>query len=274
VEAFAGEESMKAVPFAEKSVVVTGASLGIGREMALQLAEQRAYLTLAARREAELEQVARECRERGGRCIAVPTDVSREAECKQLMDRAAREYESIDVLIVNAGVGMRGNLDQLPDLSLLKRLMDVNYWGGVYCIFHALPQLEAARGRIVVVSSGGGKLPTPGVSGYASSKWALSGFSDTLRVELAACGVTVTVAYPEWVATGISSRALMPDGRPQGKVVSHEVGAMSADECARRILRAAARRKRDVMSPRLRLGLVLAPILPRLLDRIAAAQYA
>ncbi|MFN2121325.1 MAG: SDR family oxidoreductase, partial [Anaerolineales bacterium] len=264
----------KAVPFAKKSVVITGASLGIGRAIALQLAGEGAWLTLAARHEAELEQVARKCRDGGGRCIAVRMDVSREAQCERLVDRAAREYGSIDVLILNAGIGMHGDFDQLPDLSLLKTLMDVNYWGSVYCAFRALPHLKAARGRIVVVSSGGGKLPTPGVSGYASSKWALSGFSDTLRIELAASGVTVTVAYPEWVATGISSRALMPDGRLQGKVVSHEVGAMSADECARRILHAAARRKRDVMSPRLRLGLVLAPILPGLLDKIAAAQYA
>jgi len=265
---------MKAIPFAGKSVVITGASLGIGRELALQLADEGAWLTLAARHQAELEQVARECRDHGGRCIAVQTDVSREAECKRLVDRAAREYDAIDVLILNAGIGMHANFDQLPDLSLLKTLMDVNYWGCVYCTYHALPHLKAARGRIVVVSAGGGKLPTPGVSGYASSKWALSGFSDTLRIELAASGVTVTVAYPEWVSTGISSRALMPDGKPQGKVASHEVGAMSADKCARQILRAAAYRKRDVMSPRLRLGLVLAPILPRLLDKIAAAQYA
>jgi short-subunit dehydrogenase len=266
--------SMKAVPFVGKSVVITGASLGIGREMALQLAGQGAWLTLAARHKEQLEQVAQECGDRGGKCIAIPTDVSREAECEQLVTRAAREYDSIDVLILNAGIGMHGNLDQLPDLSLLKILMDVNYWGCVYCAFHALPHLKAARGRIVVVSSGGGKLPTPGVSGYASSKWALSGFSDTLRVELAPTGVTVTVAYPEWVATGISSRALRADGQPYGKVVSHESGAMRADECARRILKGAARRQRDVMSPRLRLGLVLAPILPRLLDKIAAAQYA
>jgi short-subunit dehydrogenase len=265
---------MKTVPFAGKSVVITGASLGIGREMALQLADEGAWLTLAARRPAELDEVAEMCRGRGARCLAVSTDVSREAECEELVRRAAREYDRIDVLILSAGVGMRGDFDQLPDLSVLKTLMDVNYWGCVYCLFHGLPHLKAARGRIVVVSSGGGKLPTPQVSGYASSKWALSGFSDTLRIELAGSGVTVTVAYPEWVATGISSRALMANGQPYGKVVSHEVGAMSPEKCARQILKAAAHRKRDVMSPRLRLGLVLAPIFPGLLDRIAAAQYA
>jgi short-subunit dehydrogenase len=265
---------MKAVPFSGKSVVITGASLGIGREMALQLADQGAWLTLAARHRADLDEVAQACRDRGGRCIAVPTDVSREPECEQLVDRAAREYNAIDVLILNAGVGMHGDFDELPDLSLLKTLMDVNYWGCVYCVFHALRQLKATHGRIVVVSSGGGRLPTPGLSGYASSKSAVSGFSDTLRIELAASGVTVTVAYPEWVTTGISSRALMINGEPYGRVVSHEIGAMRADECARRILKAATRRKRDVMSLRLRLGLVLAPVVPGLLDRIAAAQYA
>jgi short-subunit dehydrogenase len=126
----------------------------------------------------------------------------------------------------------------------------------------------------VVVSSGGGKIATPGVIGYAASKWALSGFCDTLRIELRQSGVSVTVAYPEWVATGISSRALKADGTPIGEVTRHEKGAMKAEECARLILRGARGRKREVMSARLRFGVVLAPIWPWLIDKIAEWQYA
>lgn len=265
---------MHEIPFSEKSVVITGASLGIGRAMALQLSGQGAWLTLAARHREELDQAAEACRERGGRCIAIPTDVSNETACTHLIDGAIAEYGRIDVLIVNAGIGMVAKFDELPSLSVMKTVMDVNFWGCLYCIYHALPQLKASKGRIVVVSSGGGKMPTPNAIGYGAAKWALAGFSDTLRIELAASGISVTVSYPEWVATGISSRAPRADGTPLGEIVSHEMGAMSAEECARRILNGAAARKRDGMSARLRLGIMLAPILPHLIDAIAAREYA
>jgi short-subunit dehydrogenase len=260
--------------FQDKVVVITGASLGIGRELALQLAGGGAWLVLAARQPDRLDQTAEACRKEGGRCIAVPTDVADEHQCHSLIARTVHEYGRLDVLITNAGMGMRSNFDALPNLSVIKTLMNVNFWGCLYCIHPALPHLKAVRGRIVVVISGGGKIPTPGVSGYAASKWAMAGFSDTLRIELRQTGVTVTAAYPEWVATGISSRAIDAQGKPLGVVVSHEKGAMSAATCARKILESAADRRRDVMSWRVRLGAIVGPILPGLIDKVAAQEYA
>jgi short-subunit dehydrogenase len=151
--------------------------------------------------------------------------------------------------------------------------MAVNFWGAVYCTFYALPYLKATKGRIVVVNAGGGRIPTPHVSGYGASKHALAGFFGSLRIELEDSGVSVTSAYPEWVATGISSRALKADGVAIGRVSKHEKGGIPADVCARQILIAAAKRKRDSMSFRLRLGLIMSPIVPSLIDRIASLAY-
>jgi short-subunit dehydrogenase len=259
--------------FQGKAVVITGASLGIGREMALQLADGGAWLALASRNRERLEEAAEACRERGGRCVAIPTDVSDEGQCRDLIARSVKEYGRLDMMVANAGLGMRARFDDLKDLALLRTLMAVNFWGAVYCIHAAMPHLKKAGGRIVVVSSGGGKIPTPTVIGYAASKWAVSGFSDTLRIELRQSGVSVTVAYPEWVATGISTRALRADGTMLGEAVAQEKGAMSAEESARRILKAAAGRKREVMSARLRLGVIMSPIWPWLIDRVGEWQY-
>jgi NAD(P)-dependent dehydrogenase (short-subunit alcohol dehydrogenase family) len=253
---------------------VTGASLGIGRQIALQLALQGARLALAARSEQELSRVASLCRERGGEAIAITTDVSDEAQCKALIERAVAEYGQIDSLINNAGMGMRARFDELSSLSLMETVMRVNFWGSVYCTHYALPHLRATKGRIVVIISGGGKFVTPGACGYGASKHALVGFFDTLRIELAESGVSVTAIYPDWVATGISARSPGADGRPVGNIVAHEQGAMLPEACARLILKAAAKRRREAMSPRHKLGLLFAPIFPGFVDEIAVRAFA
>jgi NAD(P)-dependent dehydrogenase (short-subunit alcohol dehydrogenase family) len=148
---------MKQDPFLQNSVIVTGASLGIGRQLALQLAEKGAWLTLAARSAEELDRVAGLCRDRGGKAIAVTTDVSDQSQCKVLVERSIDEYGRIDTLINNAGIGMRARFEELPDSSLLETIMRVNFWGGVYCTHYALPHLKETQGRIVVIISGGGK---------------------------------------------------------------------------------------------------------------------
>jgi len=264
---------MKEAAFQGKSVIVTGASLGIGREMALQLANQGSYLTLASRDKDALNRVANQCRERGAKASIFPVDVSNQDNCSDLIEHTISVYGQIDTLICNAGVGMSSNFEDLANLSVLETVMAVNFWGAVYCAFYALPYLKATKGRIVVVNAGGGKIPTPRVSGYGASKHALVGFFDSLRIELKDSGVSVTSAFPEWVATGISSRALKADGTAIGRVSKHEKGAIPADMCARRILTAAAMRKRDSISFRLRLGLILGQIAPPLIDRIATLAY-
>lgn len=259
--------------FFQNSVIVTGASRGIGRHLALQLAEKGAWLVLAARTSIELERVADLCRDRGSKAIAVPTDVSDPSQCKALIERGIEEYGRIDTLINNAGIGMRAKFDELPNLSVMETVMRVNFWGSVYCTHYALQQLRATKGRIVTIISGGGLLVTPGACGYGASKHALVGFFNTLRVELAENGVSVTLFYPDWVETGISARAPGANGKPYGKTISHEQGAMSPEMCARLILKTAAKRRREAMSPRIKLGRILAPILPRIVDKFVVKAF-
>jgi short-subunit dehydrogenase len=265
---------MKQKPFFDNSVIITGASLGIGRELALQLAEQGAWLTLAARNASELDHVADLCRQKGARAIAVPTDISDEGQCRRLIDHAIGEYGRIDTLINNAGIGHASRFEQMQDLSSAEKVMSVNFWGSVYCTHHALQYLKQTKGRIVVVNSGAGKACSPNCSFYAASKYALDGFFGSLRLEIEASGVTITSVYPPWVATGISSRAIGLDGRPVGGVNPVETGARSVSWCAKVILGAAQKRKRDeLMTPLHKIGYIIKPIFPSLIDQAAKKAY-
>lgn len=265
---------MKEEPFLGKSVIVTGASLGIGRALALQLADKGARLVLGARSTDELQRVASLCRDRGGEAIAVTTDISDPSQCKRLIERTVEELGRIDTLINNAGMGMAARFDELRSMDLMETIMRVDFWGAVYCTHSALQYLFETKGRIVMIISGGGLFVTPNACGYGASKHALAGFSKTLRVELAGTGVSVTSFYPDWVATGISARAPGPDGRPLGRTISHERGAMSPEACARLILKATAKRSREAMSARHRVGLIFAPFFPGLVDRISSRAFA
>jgi short-subunit dehydrogenase len=254
----------------ENVVVITGASAGIGREMALHLADQGAWLCLAARDADRLEEVADLCRKRGSRARAVATDVADQAECEQLIARTVEAYGRIDTLINNAGITMWARFDQLQQLEALERIMRVNYFGTVYCTFHALPHLKQSRGRLVGVSSLAGLTGVPTRSGYAASKHAMTGFFNTLRIELAGSGVTVTMVYPGFVATEVRQRAFGPDGKPLGSSPVQEQEVMTAETCAQLIVQAAARRKRElVMTLRGRAGLWLKLLFPELVDRMA-----
>ncbi len=263
-------------PFHDAVVVVTGASHGIGEAMACQLAAQGARLVLAARRADELDRVAAACRAAGAPSVlVVPTDVSDPTACAALIDRAVAEFHGIDMLVNNAGLGMWSRVDAVQDLTIFERVLRVNYLGAVYCTHAALPHLKASSGRILCVSSLAGRTGVPLRSGYAASKHAISGFFDSLRIELRGSGVSVTLVHPGFVSTGAQGRNLSADGTPLGVVPIRMQDAMSADECARRSLAAVAARKRQlVMTARGKVGLWLKLLLPGLVDRVAAKAIA
>jgi short-subunit dehydrogenase len=256
--------------FRDNVVVLTGASEGIGREMALQLAAQGAWLALAARDAAKLENVAAECRARGGRAVAVRTDVADQAQCRALVDRAVQEFGRIDTLVNNAGVSMWARFDEVTDLEPFHRMMQVNYFGSLYCTHAALPHLKQTRGRIVGISSLTGRAGVPTRSGYAATKHAMAGFFDSLRIELADSGVTVTMVYPGFVSTGIRSHAFGPDGRMLDSSPVKESEVMTPEECARQSIDAMAARKRElIMTMRGKVGAWIKLIAPGVVDRIA-----
>lgn len=261
---------MNAQTFKDNVVIITGASSGIGRAVALQLADQGAWLSLAARDADRLEATANDCRPRGGRAIAVKTDIGVEADFKNLIEHTAAEYSRIDTLINNAGISMWTRFAELKDLSILDRIMRVNYLGAAYCTFYALPYLKQTRGRLVAVSSLAGKNGVPTRSGYAASKHAMAGFFDTLRIELADDGISVTLIYPDFVTSEIRERAFGADGRPLGKSPVHESEVMSAEECARITIKAMAKRQREeLMTARGKVGQWAKLIAPGLVDRMA-----
>lgn len=256
-------------------MLLTGASVGIGRETALQLAGGGASLVLAARDTAKLEEVAAKARGRGAEAHVARADVGLERDCFDLVDRATELLGGLDVLLLNAGQDMWARLDEIEDPSVFERLMRVNYLGPAWLTWRALPQLKASRGRIVVLSSLAGLTGVPTRTGYAATKHALHGFFDSLRIELHGIGVSVTLVCPDFVVSEIHRRAIGPDGRPLGESPMNEGRIMTAERCAELVLDAAAKRKRQVLlSFRGKAGQYVRPLVPGLIDRIAARSVA
>lgn len=257
-------------PFAEKAIIVTGASSGIGRALCLALAREHPRLLLAAREEGRLQEVAGECERLGAETLAVSTDVSSQEACRNLIARAVERFGGIDVLVNNAGRTMWARLDEVQDLSVYEDLMRVNYFGSVYPTFYALPHLKKSQGRIVVVASVAGLTGVPTRTGYAATKHALFGFFDSLRIELEGTGVSVTIVAPDFVVSEIHRRAIGPDGRPLGESPMQESKIRSAEACAAIIVRAMEKRKRLVItSLRGRLGRFVRLVAPGAIDALA-----
>ena len=261
--------------FREKSVIVTGASSGIGRALALRLADEGAWLALAARDTQRLGSLLEECQERGNRVIAIPTDVADESRCSALIRCTQEAYGRIDTLVNNAGIDVVSKLEDLPDLRLFKQVVDVNFYGTVHCSYHALPYLKETRGRIVNISSLGGMLAIPYNTSYVASKFAIVGFSDSLRMEVEQAGVSVTVICPSLVVTEFHERYLDQRGQPKGPAgrAIYTERTMTADRCAQIVLRAARRRKRQVVMRPGPLALWLKLIAPGLVDRLIISRF-
>ncbi len=252
-------------------IVLTGASEGIGRALALELAGRKARLVLAARNRERLESVAQECTGLGAQCLVAPTDVADDGQCRALVDAAVARFGRIDVLINNAGSTMWSRFDALADLGVMEQLLRVNYLSAVHLTAAALPWLKQTRGRLAAVASVAGLTGVPERTGYAASKHAMVGFFDSLRIELAGSGVSVTVIAPDFVRSEIHKRAIGPDGRPLGATPMKVERIMTAEECARLAVRAIERRQRLLItSLRGRAGRWLKLFAPGLIDRIAA----
>jgi len=251
-------------------VVITGASKGIGAELARQLAAKGSKLVLAARSEKELEEVAAACKKLGASVVTVKADVTTERDCQAIVAGAMVAYGRLDALVNNAGATMWARFEDIEDMEILKRIMDVNYMGAVYCTKHALPLLKQSKGLIVGISSLAGRTGVPTRTGYSAAKHAMTGFFDSLRIELEDSGVAVTMIYPGFVATGIRENATGPDGKPILVSPVKEGEVMSVGDCARRIVTAMQRREREVvMTARGKIGLILKVFAPSLIDRIA-----
>ncbi len=255
------------------TALVTGASSGIGEELAVQLTQGGAVVAIAARRRDELDRVAARCRATtpGAVVHVIVADLSDRAQAESMVADAGRLLGRLDLLVNNAGQGMWGRADAMLDLSVYETMLRVNYLSVVWVTLAALPYLKTTRGRIAGVGSLSGKIGVPLRSGYGAAKHAMTGFLDSLRIELREAGVSVTMIHPGFVTTGSQARNLGADGKILGQMPLKVGAGLSAADCAAMLLDAAHARRRDVYPGwRAKLALWLRLMAPNLLDSMTA----
>lgn len=252
--------------------LITGASEGVGRALAHQLARDAHYdaIVLASRSKERLTSLAAELGHAGMRTLCIPTDITQPTQCAAMIAQVLEHFGRLDTLFNNAGATMWAPFEDITDLGIFRRVMDVNYFGALYCTHAALPALRASRGRIVVVASLAGITGVPYRSGYCASKHAVIGFFESLRIELRETGVSVTIVAPDFVVSNHHKRALTGDGTALGNTPLKERDIMSAERCAELVSVAAQRRERlRITSVRGKLGRYVRLLFPKFIDRLA-----
>lgn len=249
-------------------MIVTGASSGIGRAIALEALTKGYRVVLAGRNMEGLEQTASQSKADASQYLLVQVDVAKREDCRQLVEEAVVRFGQIDVLVNNAGVSMRALFAE-ADLEVLERLMQVNFWGMVYCTHFALPYLLQSKGSVVGVSSVAGYKGLPARTGYSASKFAMHGFLESLRIENLKKGLHVLIACPGFTASNIRKTALSKDGSPQGESPRAEEKMMSAEEVAAHILDALKKRKNSiVLTTTGKITVWLNKFFPKLVDKL------
>jgi dehydrogenase/reductase SDR family member 7B len=252
----------------DKVVIITGASSGIGKALAFECAQRGAKLVIAARNEQKLAGIAYAITAHGTEVLTVKTDVSVEAECRELIERAVSRFGRIDVLINNAGISMRALFDQV-DLDVIRKLMETNFWGTVYCSKYALPHLLDAKGSLVGISSVAGYKGLPGRTGYSASKFAMQGLLEVIRIENRKKGLHVLVACPGFTSSNIRNVALSWDGTSQGETPLDEGSLMPAEEVASKVAEAILRKKKTlILTMQGKMTVLLNKFFPGFMDKM------
>jgi short-subunit dehydrogenase len=230
--------------FTNKVVVITGGTDGIGKALIDALIPLGAKVATCGRNHDKLYNL--QLQYSNVMLHAVVCDVSIERECERFIESTVREFGGIDILINNAGISMRALVKDL-EVDVIRKVMDVNFFGAVYCTKFALPHIIERKGSVVGVSSIAGYRGLPGRSGYSASKFALQGFLESLRTEMLDSEVHVMWVCPGFTTSNIRQAALDKEGHPQGQSYMDEGNMMSAAECATRILEAIEKRKRTLV---------------------------
>lgn len=258
--------------YKDKVIIVTGASSGIGLASVNRFMELGANVVLAARSIDKLEKIAEELSQQPTanrqQLLCVKTDVTKEEDCKSLIEKTVERFGKIDVLVNNAGISMRAVFKDL-DLKVMHSLMDTNFWGTVYCTKYALPYLLESKGTVVGVISTAGYVGLPARTAYSASKFAVRGFLETLRIEHLYDGLHVMIFAPGFTASNIRNVALTADGSPQGETPRKEEKMMSAERVARILARGIARRRTQmVLTPLGKATLFASRSMPRITDQL------
>ena len=248
----------------DKVVVITGGSSGIGKALVEKSLAMGAKVAVCARNLEKLQGIFKA----QDNLLCVAADVSKEDDSKAFINMVTGKWGRIDVLVNNAGISMRALFEE-TELSVIRELMDVNFWGAVYCTKFALPAILKNTGTIVGVSSIAGYRGLPGRTGYSASKFALQGFLESLRTELLHTGAHVMWVSPGFVASNIRNVARSSDGSAQAETPLDESKLMSAEECARIIMDGIENRKRSiVMTGQGKLTVWINKLLPGLADKL------
>ncbi len=251
-----------------KIVIVTGGSSGIGKAIALKFAACGARVVITGRDMFRLNAVGLELSKFTSDFLIVKADVSVYEDCEKIINETIDRFGTIDVLINNAGISMRGLFNE-TGLDVIKKVMDTNFWGTVYCTKLALPFLLKSHGTIVGISSIAGKKGLPGRTAYSASKFAIEGFFETVRTENLKNNLHVLIACPGFTASGIRNSSLGPDGNPQNESPRNEANMMTAEEVAEHIHHAVIKRKRDlVLSTNGKLTVLLNKFFPGWMDKV------
>jgi len=212
--------------------IITGASSGIGAELANQLANKGAKVVCAARTIDKLENLCRKINENGGSALPIQTDITNKDQCNKMVNTTIKTYNKIDGLILNAGISMWAKFDKIKNIEFFKTIMDTNYMGSVYCVHSALPHLKQSGGKIISCSTGQAIMGFPNHSGYVASKHALHGFLSTIRMENKK-EITVLEAVLSWIkGTDLRANSFGADGKKQEKSTrKHTNEAVSINRC-------------------------------------------
>jgi short-subunit dehydrogenase len=230
--------------YKDKIVVITGGSDGIGKALVAQFLALGAKVATCGRTQSKLDELSSEFN--SPNLIVFAADVSKQVDCDALIAKTVKEWGTIDILINNAGISMRALVKEVS-IDTLKNVMDINFWGSVYCTKAALPFITQNKGVIVGVSSIAGYRGLPGRSGYSASKYALNGWLEALKTELYGSGTHVMWVCPGFTTSNIRNAALDKDAKAQGESPMNEGEMMSSEDCATHIIAAIGKRKRTLV---------------------------
>ena len=256
--------------FGNSIVVVSGAGGGLGRALGLRFAAGGSRLVLLDQDEAGLAATRAQIEAGGGQCLSLTCDVTNTASCSAAVRTAVERFGGVDVLINNAGITHRSAF-AVTDPAVLRRVMEVNFFGAVNLTHCALPHLLQRRGAIVAISSVAGFSPLIARTGYAASKHAMHGFFESLRTEVRPQGVDVTMVCPSFIATRIDRNALGADGRPASHAQVVIGRRLTPGQVADRIHAGAERRRRLLLiGATARQAWWVSRLAPSLFERIMA----
>jgi len=253
----------------KKNVIITGASSGIGKALVYEYFKKGFQITMAARNVEAMEVIAKDIDPKGDLILMVQTDVTLEKDCQNLIEKSVERFGKIDILINNAGISMRAIFNDMH-LDVMRRVMDVNFWGTVYCTKYAIPYLLQSKGSLVGVISIAGHLGLPARSAYSASKFAVRGLLDTIRVENLKKNLHVLVAAPGFTASNVRLSALDANGSQQGETPRDESKMMTSEEVAQKIVKAVDRRKAELILTFVegKLSVFLKKFFPRWIEKL------